>query len=69
VLPFVFHQGPESWNISTTFEDLFPLHDELAADLLPFLPKFRYALLDLTRFDPDAGGDDTPLNRAACWSR
>ena len=61
VLPFVFHQGPEAWNVSTTFEDLFALPDELAADLLPFLPKFHHALLDLTRFDPDTGEADTRL--------
>ena len=61
VLPFIFHQGPESWNVSTAFEDLFALPDELAADLLPFLPKFHHALLDLTRFDPDTGEDDTRL--------
>ena len=61
VLPFIFHQGPESWNVSTAFEDLFELPDELAADLLPFLPKFHHALLDLTRFDPDTGEDDTRL--------
>jgi predicted transposase YdaD len=60
-LPFVFHQGPESWNVSTAFEDLFALPDELAADLLPFLPKFHHALLDLTRFDPDTGETDTRL--------
>ena len=52
VLPFVFHQGPDSWNVSTAFEDLFALPDEFAADLLPFLPKFHHALLDLTRVDP-----------------
>ncbi len=61
VLPFVFHQGPETWNVSTAFEDLFELPDELAADLMPFLPKFHHALLDLTRFDPDSGEDDTRL--------
>jgi predicted transposase/invertase (TIGR01784 family) len=61
VLPFVFHQGPESWNISTAFEDLFELPDGLAAELLPFLPKFHHALLDLTRFDPETGEDDTRL--------
>lgn len=61
VLPFVFHQGPEAWNISTAFEDLFALPDELAAELLPFLPKFHHALLDLTRFDPDTGEADIRL--------
>lgn len=52
VLPFVFHQGPDRWNISTAFEDLFELPDDLATELLPFLPKFHHALLDLTRYDP-----------------
>jgi len=61
VLPFVFHQGPESWNLSTAFEDLFALPDELAANLLPFLPKFHHALLDLTRYDPDTGEHETRL--------
>jgi predicted transposase/invertase (TIGR01784 family) len=61
VLPFVFHQGPENWNISTAFEDLFALPDELASDLLPYLPKFHHALLDLTRFDPDTGEQDARL--------
>jgi predicted transposase/invertase (TIGR01784 family) len=61
VIPFVFHQGPESWNISTAFEDLFDLQDDLAADLLPFLPKFDHALLDLSRFDPDTGETDAKV--------
>lgn len=61
VLPFVFHQGPDSWNVTTAFEDLFALPSELAADLLPFLPKFDHALLDLTRFDPATEEHDTRL--------
>lgn len=32
-----------------------------AADLLPFLPKFHHALLDLTRSDPATEEDDTRL--------
>jgi len=61
VLPLVFHQGPEAWNISTAFEDLFYLPEEIAPELLPFLPKFQHALLDLTRFDPASEEDDTRL--------
>lgn len=61
ILPFVFHQGPETWSVSTAFEDLFALPDGLAADLLPFLPKFQHALLDLTRFDPASQESDSRL--------
>jgi predicted transposase/invertase (TIGR01784 family) len=61
VLPIVFHQGPETWHISTSFEDLFELPEEIAADLLPYLPKFHHALLDLTRFDPATGENDTRM--------
>jgi predicted transposase/invertase (TIGR01784 family) len=60
VLPFVLHQGPERWNVSTAFEDLFQLPEELAG-LLPFLPKFHHALLDLTRYDPDQDRDESQL--------
>lgn len=58
VLPFVFHQGPETWVASTHFEDLFSLPENLADDLLPYLPKFSHALLDLTQFDPGSEQDD-----------
>ena len=61
VLPIVLHQGPETWNVSTAFEDLFDLPDELAADLLPFLPRFQHALLDLTQCDPATEEHDTRL--------
>lgn len=61
VLPMVFHQGPDAWNISTAFEDLFELPEETAPALLPFLPRFQHALLDLTRFDPATGEDDLLL--------
>jgi hypothetical protein len=61
VLPFVFHQGPDAWNISTSFEDLFELPEEIAPALLPFLPKFQHSLLDLTRFDPATEKGDTRM--------
>jgi len=61
VLPFVLHQGPEGWHVSTAFEDLFDLPAGLAGELLPYLPKFRHALLDLTRCDPASEEDDPRL--------
>jgi predicted transposase/invertase (TIGR01784 family) len=61
VLPFVFHQGPQTWHLSTHFESLFELPADLAASLLPFLPRFQHALLDLTRRDPANEENDTQL--------
>ena len=61
VLPLVLHQGPDAWNVSTAFEDLFELPEDLAPALRPFLPQFHHALLDLTRFDPAAEESDTRL--------
>lgn len=61
VLPFVLHQGPETWNVSTDFADLFQLPPQLAEPLSPYLPKFHHALLDLTSFDPSANENDTSL--------
>jgi predicted transposase/invertase (TIGR01784 family) len=61
VIPFVFHQGPETWQVSTSFEDLFALPSESAADLLVYLPKFHHALLDLSRYDPATEESDPQL--------
>ena len=61
MLSFVLHQGPDSWNVSTAFKDLFELPDDVAEILLPYLPKFEHALLDLSRFDPATEEDDTQL--------
>jgi len=52
VLPLVLHQGPDRWTVSPCFEDLFALPAPLAEALMPYLPKFRHALLDLSQFDP-----------------
>lgn len=53
VLPFVLHQGPDRWTVSTQFRDLFDLPKDLEGLLRPYLPDFHHALLDLTLFDPD----------------
>ena len=50
VLPLLLHQGPERWTVSTCFEDLFELPEELREILLPYLPKFRHLLLDLSQY-------------------
>ena len=61
VLPFVLHQGPDPWTPSPHFQDLFELPGEAAVDLLPYLPKFQHALLDLSHYDPTTGETDTQL--------
>ncbi len=61
VIPFVLHQGPEVWFVSPHFEDLFDLPPGLEQTLLPYLPKFRHALLDLSRFDPAAEEADAQM--------
>lgn len=52
VIPFILHQGPDHWNVSAAFEDMFALPPDIAEELLPFLPKFHHGLLDLSRCDP-----------------
>ena len=52
LLPFVLHQGPEGWNVSVQFEDLFRLPKEMGPAMWDYVPKFRHAMLDLTKEDP-----------------
>jgi predicted transposase/invertase (TIGR01784 family) len=53
VLPFVLHQGPEGWSAKQQFADLFNLAAGVAPLLQPYLPDFRYELLDLSKAHPD----------------
>ncbi len=61
VLPFVLNQGPERWTVSCDFADLFDLPEEAAPALLPFIPKFHHALLDLTQFNPEREEDQREM--------
>ncbi|HYF34582.1 MAG TPA: hypothetical protein VD994_04770, partial [Prosthecobacter sp.] len=40
------------WKVSTQFEDFVHIPADLAEVLLPHVPKFGHALLDLSRYDP-----------------
>ena len=44
-----------------SFEDLFQLPEATVPDLLPYLPKFRHALLDLSCFEPGSMESETLL--------
>jgi predicted transposase YdaD len=46
VLPLLVHQGPEDWESSCEFVDLFGVVPEI---LRPHLPSFRHVLVDLGR--------------------
>ena len=63
VFPFVLNQGPDRWTVSENFEDGFAMGVGLEG-MLPYLPKFRYALLDLTELDPDRDEDHDELRLA-----
>jgi predicted transposase/invertase (TIGR01784 family) len=64
VIGFVFNQGPDGWHVSTEFEDLFDLEEGTAADWLPYLPRFRHLLFDLTKVDPAEGEDEKIVQTA-----
>lgn len=49
VIPVVFYHGRPRWTPSTEFADLFQCPEEFQS----FLPHFRYALTDLTRYTDD----------------
>ncbi len=61
VVPYILHQGPDRWTVSTQFEDLFDLPLETSAALLPFLPKFQHALLDLSCYNPSSQEADVQM--------
>ena len=64
VLPVLFHQGPNRWTVSPCFEDLFHIPGTLRDILLPYLPKFRHALVDLSQEDPKNTVRDSYLRMA-----
>lgn len=61
VIPFVLHQGPDSWVVSRQFADLIAMPTEIAETLRPFLPSFEHGLLDLSCYDPATQESDPAL--------
>src|SRR5262249_12654364 len=52
VIPLLVSQGPDCWKFSCEFVDLF---GDVPTPLLPYLPSFRHALVDLSRvYDLDS---------------
>ncbi len=53
IVPIVLHHSEHGWTASTTFEGLFEVDEAVAADLSPFLPRFRFVLDDVSRATDD----------------
>jgi predicted transposase YdaD len=51
-LCLVINQGPDSWNASTQFSDLYQVPIDLKSTLGQFVPTFDHLLIDLTQIDP-----------------
>lgn len=61
VIPFVLHLGPQGWTPTCSFEELVALPAGLEEVLRPFIPSFRHALLDLSKFDPLQSESDATI--------
>lgn len=51
IVPVVFHHGPRPWRMPADFATLFGV---LPEPLRPYLPAFRFALVDLAAIEDDA---------------
>jgi predicted transposase YdaD len=58
VLSLLVHQGPPAWGHSPEFTALF---DEVSQPLLPYLPSFRHALVDLEPLEDQSLSDQVRL--------
>ncbi len=52
ILPFVLHQGPDKWTVSTEFVDMIELPESFKDLLTKYQPTFQYSLLDLSQQNP-----------------
>ena len=70
VIPFVLHQGPGAWTVSTAFADMIAFPPGLEAHLTPHVPHFSHALLDLTQCEPatlSVRGSLAIAGACLCW--
>ena len=49
IVPVVLHHSETGWTYATAFEELIDLDDETRDDALPFVPRFRLVLDDVSR--------------------
>ena len=49
IVPIIIAHNAEPWNLPEDFRSLVELPEEIAGDLAPFLPDFRFRLIELAR--------------------
>ena len=65
VIPVVIYHGTTSWNVTTHFQGQF---DSLNESIKPYIPEFKYVLVDLTQISDDEieqKAKDTPFLMAS----
>lgn len=53
IVPIVLHHSEHGWTAGTSFEGLFEMDDAVATELMPFVPRFRFVLDDVSRATDD----------------
>jgi hypothetical protein len=49
IIPFLLHQGPDKWSVSTEFVEMLAIPASLKHLLTAYQPNFHYSLLDLSQ--------------------
>ncbi len=53
VIPMILYHGEDTWTMGTRFISMFGKPDEIPAQLKPYLPDFKYWLMNLSEFEDD----------------
>lgn len=53
IVPVVLHHSETGWSSPTELEELFDLGEALRSEVLPFVPRFRFVLDDVSRATDD----------------
>ncbi len=69
IYPLVLHHSETGWTATTSFEDMFELDEEIFALLAEHVPRFRFALEDISHVSDDElmRSSMTALVRLGLW--
>ena len=57
IIPLIFYQGKEKWNIGNSFGEIIKGYGELPPDIKKYIPDFEYLLYDISKYkDEDIKG-------------